>query len=371
MKGEMSRYGLSQYLKVNTPSISKLVDSLIKDGFVKEKGFGNSIGGRRPLLLKINPRAAYVVGIDFEAGSILGTVVDLGLRTVTQKKSRINKRDKNDLLVEKISKLIQDLTKEAQINESKVIGVGIGTPGILDTEKGILIRYSERSDWWNIPLKELVGSRVNLPIYIEDNSRVMALGEKWFYFKGNIRSLICLRIKTGIGGGFIIDGNLYTGNDQRAGEIGHMVIDPEGPLCSCGNRGCLQSYASGATLIELAKKKSSSSLSTKETINLKAIAEAAAKGDKTMASLIKGASKYLGIAILNLINLFDPQEIIINGDLNPAQGILLKEIREVVQKSAIGGNSERAEKIHFSQLGEYAGALGAAIVVLQNQLGFR
>ena len=211
-----------------------------------------------------------------------------------------------------------------------------------------------------------------LPIYIEKNIRTMALAEKWFGQARNIDNMVCIGVRSGIGLGIIVDGKLFSGVSESAGEIGHITVDRTGPKCMCGNRGCLQELASGRAIVARIKKRMKNGESSKidklvkrnrGEITPEIVIQAAKSGDHAALEIIKETGEYLGLAIADVINLFNPELIILAGSLVSAGELILNRIRETVEERALEV-PRKAAKIALSELGDNIGALGAAALIM-------
>lgn len=370
--GPISRAAIAKKTKLSSTTVSTLVDDLIKQEYLEEIGEGESSGGRRPILLKFNPASHFVIGVELEGRNISVAVTDLKINIINKSTEEIKNTDESSV-VDEIINLVRQTIEKSKVKFEKIAGMGVGATGLIDTERGI-IRQAVNLDWKNVPLKDLIENKFDqLPIYIDNIANVSALGEKWTGAGKEAKNLIYIRIGTGIGAGIVLNGTIYEGSNGNAGEIGHMTIEPNGPRCKCGNRGCLEVLASGSAIAKraiteilggrdtLIEKLTNGSV---EEITAKIVAEAAEKGDKLALEIWEEIGEYLGIAIANLINMYNPEIIIIGGGVAQAGKLLFEPIKRTVKKRALPGPFKLA-KIVSSQLGENVSTIGAASLALE------
>lgn len=213
---------------------------------------------------------------------------------------------------------------------------------------------------------------LNKPLYIERNVYTMALAEKWFGLGRKHSNFMCLAIRSGVCAGVVIHNQLYRGASESAGEIGHITVERNGPRCSCGNRGCLQQLVTSPAIVERARKKMNSTKTSlkEDKLSLERIIEEAKKGDSLCLGVLKEAGEYIGLAVSQLIDFFNPQLIIIAGSFVKAGELVLEPIRETVGRRALEV-PRMVVRIAFSELGDDIGALGAANLVLQERFKFQ
>jgi glucokinase len=277
-------------------------------------------------------------------------------------------------VIDRILSGIDKLLQSNNIKPPQLHSISIAAAGAIDTANGIITMSPNLPGWINIPLKSTVEAVYGANIYMLNDASAAALGEHRFGAGRGSADLVYITVSTGIGGGIIIDNKLYSGASGSAGEIGHMTIDVNGPVCNCGNIGCLETLASGAALaretINRIKNGEESSLTETgediENITAEKIGQAARAGDALALAVITSAARYLGVGLANIINILNPDIIIIGGGLSKLGDLLLEPAREVVLERAFQLPA-RAARIVTSQLGDDAGVLGAAIFALQKK----
>ncbi|MFH0926908.1 MAG: ROK family protein [bacterium] len=268
-------------------------------------------------------------------------------------------------VVSKLIHGIQKLIEDSHLDLNYIAGIGIGAPGIIDIDKGVIISSPNLSDWKKVPLRKIITEKFTTKVILENDANAAAYGEWWMGQKKEPNSLICITLGTGVGGGIILDKKIWHGADGTAGEIGHMTIDINGPLCSCGNNGCLEVFASATgivsrTLKALAKYKESILNQTeKEKLTSADVYEAAVKGDRLAQSIMRKTGEYLGVGLANLVNLLNVEAIVIAGGVTKAGDLILKPALEEMKKRAFCVPSERV-KVAFAELADNAGVIGAA-----------
>jgi glucokinase len=254
------------------------------------------------------------------------------------------------------------------VDTSAILGIGVGCPGPLDPFKGIVMSPSNLPGWVNTPLKDILHQAFSVPVYLHNDANAAALGEFYYGAGRDVQDMIYVTISTGIGGGVILDGRLLLGAQGNAAEIGHMVIDPEGPQCGCGAFGCLEAWASGTGIAKRAKALleervgTASVLRTLEALTSKDVFMAAQEGDKFALEIVDITREKLGIGIGNLINLYNPQKIVFGGGVSKVGDYLLKPAIEKAASVALKGPYELV-RFEMTALGGDVGLVGAAALV--------
>ena len=272
-----------------------------------------------------------------------------------------------------VNRLIQNIERQQEIAIQKgmsVVAVGVGAPGVIRVDKGIVVKSPNFPDWNNLPLKNELEKALSIPVFIENDANAAALGEKWRGAGRDIRSMIHLTLGTGVGGGIILDNKIWHGADGMAGEIGHMTLIPDGRQCTCGNTGCLEMYASARGIVqsfreELERQKLSAAGDLKEVTSEK-VYQAAREGDAVARRVMKDMGRMLGIGIASLINIFNPERVVIGGGVKDAWPLFIGATHEEIMKRAFQVPAERTEIVP-SSLGDDAGMVGAAAVALELQ----
>ncbi|MDE1889241.1 MAG: ROK family protein [Planctomycetota bacterium] len=310
----------------------------------------------------------YVIGIDLGGTNLKAGLVDKGGKITHRLSIKTNYNADPQAISNQIFELIDEIIKEARVKKSDIIGVGLGSPGLIDKKGETIIFSPNLPRWRNIPIKLLVTERFNTPCVLENDANAAAWGEKWVGAGKDVSSLVMLTLGTGIGGGIVIGNKLWRGANNVAAEIGHMIIQMDGPKCSCGNNGCIEAYASATAMVrrfkELLKSGVSSSLKDSREITAKIINDAAFQGDKASLDVIEETGRYLGIALVNIMHILNPEMIVLTGGMIGSGELLMNPIRQVTKQKAFEA-SYKDTKIVFSQLGNDAGIIGAAGCLLK------
>lgn len=370
-RGQSSRSEIKHLIKQDGKTVTNITNGLIKDGLVTASGFSAFTGGRRRELLILNPHYGYIVGIYMDVNFLIGVVTDFRSRVLLRERIPISPTESKGNLIAKIRKTIDFLIKTGQIPQDKLLGIGFIASGFYDQEAGKWLLSVNNLYWKNVPIVPLLARQWPCPIYLEDSSRALALGEKWFGLAKDKENFICVDIGAGIGCAIYQNNQLYKGSSNFAGEIGHTVVVPDGEICSCGKRGCLESVASGWALEKQMKLRIAKGEKTRvlelchgnpEAIEAEMVFQAAHLGDKLATELLNSASEYLGMAIANMINLLNPEMIIFSGHFSSSQDLSLLSLKEKIRKYAMPESFAKVD-IATSALGDEAAVLGATTLV--------
>lgn len=368
--GSLSRVDLAQAARLSKPTVSSVVAELITEGAIQEVGFGDSTGGRKPILLRLGGEGKLVVGVEIDARVCRLALVNLDGATLQQRDLAVADTAVErvlDLLAAGIDALFAGRDRRA------LIGCGVAVPGLIDTGAD-LVRFATGLGWTATPLRALLAARLGVPVMITDRGKAAALGELWFRGREKRDDLLYLYLGRGVGGAIVLGNALHLGSDHTAGEIGHMSIDRDGPLCKCGGRGCLETFVSSAAILAHARAQIAagrrSPLATRltdeqpEAAALAGITRAAADGDPLARELIEATAEYLGIAIANLVNVLNPRVIILGGPVARWGEPLIAATRREAARRALAIPFHTVQ-IVSSQAEEIAVPLGAAALVLK------
>jgi len=316
-------------------------------------------------------KAEYVVGVDLGGTKILSGVFDHSLECVGTAKLSTKSQRGVDKVVERIARCAQDAVDEADLTFKQIAGVGIGAPGAVDFDSGTVIFAPNLDGWKEISLKKELEKILGVPVFVENDCNISALGVYVAELKSKPRSMVGVFVGTGIGGGLVIDGELYSGAGHTAGEVGHMVLDVSGPKCGCGNKGCFEALASRTAIFQQIKagiKDGQKTLLTEmlgaDLADLRSgdLRKAIRRGDKFVDRVIEGASEYIGIATANLINILNPEVFVLGGGVIEAlEDEMMGVIIETAKDYAMPGTLKGVEII-ASKLGDNAGITGAAVL---------
>ena len=301
-----------------------------------------------------------VIGVDLGGTNLRTALVNQNGEVADKVKEPTRASDGHAKVVRKLIENILAQQDSALRNGFKVAAVGVGAPGVIHARTGVVIKSPNFPDWNNLPLKKELESALALPVSIENDANAAALGEQWRGAGRGITSMILLTLGTGVGGGIVLDGRIWPGADGMAGEIGHMTILPDGRRCGCGNTGCLEMYASSRGIVMTYQERSSRSTA----ITSEEIYRAARDGDALSGDVMKDMGRLLGIGIANLINIFNPEMIVIGGGVKDAWPLFIESTRAEIRKRAFEYPAARTQIVP-SLLGDDAGMIGAAALAFQ------
>ncbi len=373
----ISRADLARTTGLTPATVSHVVSELEKADIIRKTGHGESKGGRRPILIELNPDAFYLAGVDLGITKVNTTVIDLHGRIISRAKNTVDARDKREEIISRMFDTTrQAFNKSGEEVRKKIIGIGLSVSGLVNIEQGVSIFAPNIPDWQNVPIAELFQKEFSIPAFIENDARAMALGEARFGAGLGYENIFCVNIGHGIGSGILIGGVLYRGTAFTAGEFGHLTILPSGPFCQCGNRGCLEVMAGGHAIAASAIRSVNAGAKTAirdivkgkiYEITTAVVSQAAQRGDPTAVRLLQEAGRYLGIGIAGAVNVLGPELIIIGGGVALSGDVLLDEIKSTVAQRAFT-TMVNSPPIVFSALEENASSIGAAALVLSGAL---
>jgi glucokinase len=329
----------------------------------------------------VTVREQFIIGVDLGGTNIAaGAMPTDGTREIGMRMAPTHGEEGADAVVDRIAMMIEDVIAQTQAetgaDRSDFLGVGIGSPGPLDRARGIVI-VSPNLGWRDFPLRDEVSKRVKLPAALDNDANCATLGEWWCGAAKGGRNVVGITIGTGIGGGLIFDGKLYHGSSDGAGEIGHTTIDPTGRRCKCGNYGCLEAYASGPAIAERAREElevdGNSILHEMvdgdvNRITAQIVFEASKRGDPVATQVVRDTAHFLGVGVSNLINVLNPDIVVIAGGVTQAGDLLFDPLRAEIKRRAFKSLVD-ACRIVPGALPLSAGVVGAVAIFRAQTLG--
>jgi len=319
----------------------------------------------------------YVLGIDLGGTKILAGVFDSNLKLIAASKLSTKAERGVDAVIERIARCAREAVDEADLTMKQVRGIGIGAPGAVNFAAGTVIFAPNMPGWKDVPLKKGLEKLLDVPVWIENDCNIAALGVYGAELKHKPSSMLGIFVGTGIGGGIIINGELHSGFGHTAGEIGHMVIEVNGPKCGCGNKGCFEALASRTAIfqrIKSAVKDGQKTILTDmlgdklDDMRSGDLRKALKKGDKFVDKVIEEAAEYIGIAVSNLVNILNPEVVVLGGGVIEAlQDYMMSVIIETAKDYAMPGAMKGVE-IVASELGDHAGITGGAVLGLRQSV---
>ncbi len=366
---QTTRTALVQASGLSKATVSEAIAELLAHGFIAEVGKHQPGRGRSQVVLEFNPSTCLVIGVQFTDTGCHAVLAELRAGGVASTERPLTGTRPDDF-IEALCQCVEELSGVAN---APVLGVGVGVPGLVDPA-GRVVVASVPYGWDQVPIADMLEPRLNLPVVVANRAKAAALGEHWqgnHAFTSARQHLAYLHVGSGIVAGFVNDGELFFGSGGAAGEIGHMTIVPDGPLCGCGNRGCLHMLASESAIVRSVRAKSRHSpepgngnaLPSLATITIPSLIAAASAGNEIVLDAVAEAGAHLGIAIANAVNLMNPSLIVIGGSIAGFGEPLFAAIRAEVRQRALW-DALNGVPIVPSALGDDAGTVGAAALFL-------
>lgn len=372
--GGITRAELARRIGLTRSAVTTIVNELMQLDLVREAQDGLTTGGRRAIPLEINPRRGYLVGIDVGATHLEILVTDFSSRVLHELEVPFDIHLAPHIGLQQVDSCLRQALSQVNLDLKDVVGIGVGVPGPIVVEKGIVSHPPIMPGWDNFPIQSTMAEMWKCTISLNNDAELGALGE-WAHGAGRgERHLAYLKVGSGVGAGLLLDGKIYRGATGSAGEIGHTTIVQNGPLCACGNRGCLEALAGGTAIARQAQEAVRSGKRTLlaaheplQSITAKDVAAAARLGDLVAQQIMQDAGTYLGIAIASLVNLFNPNMVVVGGGVAQVGDLLLQPIRQIVQQRSLR-SSAQAVRINTAVLGRRASSMGAVVQTLNTIL---
>jgi glucokinase-like ROK family protein len=366
----ISRAEIARRMGLTRAAVTAIVNDLLTIGIIREAGGINVHNGRPPVVLEIDPARGYVVGIDFGASHLTILIADLGAHILEETEITIDVQDGPKTCLDQADHLLQELLKKAGRELKDILAIGVGVPGPIVSDAGMVLAPPIMPGWDRFPIRDTLVKMWGCPVSLSNDSELGALGE-WAAGAGRgEQNLAYIKIGTGIGAGLLLEGQIYHGVTGSAGEIGHLTIEENGPLCACGNHGCLEAIAGGRAIALQAQEAARNDQRTQlanikpiEAITACNVASAARLGDLLAQQILSRAGTYVGIAIAGMVNMFNPGMVIIGGGVAQSGDILLEPIRLAVQRRSLPA-ATRAVRITTAMLGRRSSSMGAIIQAL-------
>lgn len=314
-----------------------------------------------------------VAGVDLGGTKILTVLVDRAGRVLARVKVPTGAGRGRDFVIDTMVDSVREAMRQSGAPPGAVRAVGVGAPGPLDQDRGVVF-LAPNLGWRNVPLGALLGERLWLPVWLENDANLAALGEHSYGAGRGESHMVYITVSTGVGGGIILDGRIYRGAGGGAGEIGHVTVAPGGPVCNCGNDGCLEAVASGTAIARRARAlvddgRGAGLLAITggepDRVSARTVAEAAAAGDSEAVVLLRDAGRYLGLAVAGVVNLLNPSAVVLGGGVMQSGAVHWDAMWEEIRRRALD-SSLATVRVTRGSLGGDAGALGAAALALDN-----
>ena len=368
--GGISRAELAQRMHLSRAAMTAIVNDLIKCDAIRETEPRNGSSGRPPIILEVNAPGGHVVGIDMGASHLSIILTDFAAQVIDEIEVPFRVADGPEICISLANNLMEELLKKNQLSIARISALGLGVPGPIASEAGMVYAPPIMPGWDGYPIQANLEERWGLPVSLNNDAELGALGE-WAYGVGRGENhLAYIKVGTGIGSGLLLSGQIYRGATGSAGEIGHLTIEENGPLCDCGNSGCLEALAGGKAIarqgreaILKGQRTLLASMVPMESLTARDVAFAARRGDLVSQKIIATAGRYLGIAIAGLVNLFNPRTVVIGGGVAQIGDLLLQPIRDTVTQRSLQA-SARTVRINTAVLRRHSSGMGAIVQAL-------
>lgn len=368
-QGPFSRAKIARILHLSPATVTRIVSKLVEENLVLEMGAGDSTGGRRPTLLEFNYAANAIIGVDMGGTQIVGALADLGGNILQKASLPSSSGEGQKDGLEQLTKVIEQLLSNPRLDNQELMGIGIGAPSITLHQEGIVV-WAASLGWKDLPLKKILEDRFQVPVFVENDVNLAALGESWYGTGKDIDDLVCISIGTGIGAGIVIGGKLYRGYSEAAGEAGYLVPDSSYLGKRYEHFGCIETLSAGAGIVRraLAAVERNGDTLLRELVggDLKALTaekvfEAARRGDPLAQEVVDETVDYLSIIVASVAAILNPELIVLNGGIARSDDLLIEPIRQRVE-----GVVPVVPLIRASELGENAAVMGAIALVLHS-----
>jgi glucokinase-like ROK family protein len=367
----VSRAELVKDCGLSAPTVSRIVESLIEDGLVRETGAGKSSGGRRPTLLEFSGHDNCIIGIDLGTTQILGVLSDLNANIISEVSRPTHVKEGFNKVMQRTSAVISELESQLNGNSRRICGIGMAVAGLINRQRKI-VEFSPDFHWHEVDVIGELSQWHDLPIIFDNVTRVMALGELWYGVGKQLKNFICINVGYGVGAGIVIEGKPFYGPTGMSGEFGHTTLEKESDVqCDCGNFGCLEALASGNAIAKFARLELENNRRSiladlcshdSSQITAEMVANAAKQGDPVAYNVFDRAMEYLGIGIANLINIFGPEAVVIGGGVAQAGDILFDKVRKTVSARSLKKIAKDIQIVPAT-FGKKASVMGAVSLI--------
>ena len=362
----ISRTGLAEEMGLTRAAVTLIVNDLLENGVILEAESRAIPNGRPPVVLEINPKRGLVAAVDMGATHVNIALADFSAKIIEETSFPFDIKQGPQVCLSEVRRILQELLDRYGISISEIMAVGVGVPGPVIKDAGMVMSPPIMPGWDRFPIRQTLEEAWGCPVSLNNDAELGALGE-WAYGAGRgEKNLAFIKVESGIGAGLIINQQIYGGTTGSAGEIGHITIEENGPLCTCGNHGCMEAFAGGNAIAIQARKMVQPGKRTLlsniplENITAREVAESARRGDLPSQEIIMRAGTFIGIAIAGVVNLFNPSAVIIGGGVAQAGDLLTTSIRQAVRDRSLHA-SEQSVHITTAMLGQRSSLIGATV----------
>jgi predicted NBD/HSP70 family sugar kinase len=356
-RGSISRTDLQQVTGLSWGTITNTTRELLERNFIREEGATASKAGRKPMRLALNPARHSLIGVEITPELVRCLAMNLAGDALWYETAHVSHDEEPESVLDRTADIVR--RGLSAVSSRLCLGIGVAVPGTLNVKLGAVVRAPRLHKWKDVPVRDRLQAKLNAAIRVERIANCLALAERWFGEASAAEDVLCINLGDGVGMGILHDGEIYRGAQQMAGEFGHVTLDPNGPLCACGDHGCVEAYCSLHAVIENLR----AAKAYRDNMNIADIVSAANAGDPAIKTVFAQMGEKLGLGVANLIDLFNPTLVILSGQLAPAADLFLPAVREQISKHAY---KQASQRILISTLGDRAVAIGACGTVLQS-----
>ena len=362
-EGSVSRASLARLSKLSPATVSSIVGRLVRTGILSETAGGPNRLGRPPVLLRLNERAGYVIGIKLTEYGLTTVVTNLAAEVIHSQGSAKRLVGDPKVAIAAIEAAVGDALTKSGVKRKMVLGIGIGLAGIVDAATGVC-RYSDILNWEDVALSEPLRRSLKIPVWVDNDVNTLAVAEKWFGAGVGLRHFLTVTVGRGVGLGIVLNGEIYRGAFGAAGEFGHTIVAPGGPLCQCGRSGCLETFASEPALRARASSLLGRSITSQELVTL------AGAGEPSVVRVLREGGRQFGLALANLVTLLNPERLIVSGEGTRLGPAFFNGMEAAIRETAFANVGAELD-IVVQPWGDDAWAVGAATLVLRELFSLR
>jgi predicted NBD/HSP70 family sugar kinase len=360
LEGPLARTGIVRRVGLSRATVSSLLSELLERRLVRERVDSRRLGsgGRPPALVELEPTAAAAVGVDIGRTHVRVAVADLGLNILAEDLRRVDVPDHPEETLDAVVDVVDRLLGEAGVDRADLLGVGVGLPGPVDAATGRIGSATILPGWVGLAPRAELEQRLRAQVFVENDANLGALAEGLLGAGRGSRVLAYVKVAAGVGAGLVVDGRLFRGASGAAGEIGHTTLANSGPVCRCGNRGCLEQLAGATALL------TQMAAAGVELDGVDALLRMATEGHAGARRVLADAGEHIGLAVANLVTLLDADRVVVGGELGAAHELLVGPLRYAARSAAVTTAASRIEIVP-AELGGRAEVLGAVVLVLR------
>ena len=358
LEGRSSRASLASRIGLTRSSVSRIVDELRTDKLIREVNLSSGRKGRPGMLLELDPRGGSAIGLEIGVSFLSILLTDFTANVLWRERVDLPDDASLETYLRQAEKLLQKALRLATEHGLRMMGIGVAVWGLVDYAAGV-IRFAPNLKWRDLPLKQRWQEKFQVPVYLENEANASALGEYYFGAGRKVENFLYLSMDIGVGGGILSDGKLFRGASGYAGEIGHMTIDPSGVQCNCGKTGCLETLVGRKIILQKYRERSGEG----KTLTLDEVIQRGRSGDRDALGVFQETAEALGIGIGNLVNLFNPQRVILGWSLGEAYDLLIPNLKESIKRNSLDDPLQSLDIVPFTN-GPDVCLLGCVALVL-------